>query len=58
MAGEVKEGDVVRLKSGSPAMTVEKIGESENKRCAWCVWFHDTERKSGVFHLTTLEHDE
>jgi uncharacterized protein YodC (DUF2158 family) len=43
MSIEFKEGDVVRLKSGGPIMTVEKIGEGPytKESRVWCQWFDD-----------------
>jgi uncharacterized protein YodC (DUF2158 family) len=32
---EFKQGDVVRLKSGSPDMTVEQIDAQGNVSCIW-----------------------
>lgn len=34
MAGQIKAGDVVRLKSGGPDMTVEKV-EGTSAVCDW-----------------------
>lgn len=36
-----KPGDLVRLKSGGPLMTVERIGKDSNTNedAAWCTWF-------------------
>ncbi|ECC5188657.1 YodC family protein [Salmonella enterica] len=38
---EFKVGDLVRLKSGGPLMTVEQVGESAmtGGEAVWCVWF-------------------
>lgn len=40
---EFKEGDLVKLKSGGPVMTVEQVGErsamSGGGIGVWCVWF-------------------
>lgn len=38
MSSEIKAGDVVRLKSGGPAMTVERVREMDGK-VADCAWF-------------------
>ncbi len=43
---QFKVGDVVRLKSGGPLMTVSEI-EEDGKY--WCVWFSDKERKGDTF---------
>ena len=34
---DVKEGDVVQLKSGGQTMTVEEVAEGQ----AYCIWFND-----------------
>jgi uncharacterized protein YodC (DUF2158 family) len=36
MAEQWKIGDVVRLKSGGPKMTVKLVGQHES---VWCHWF-------------------
>ena len=38
---EFKLGDLVRLKSGGPLMTVEKVGQRPmtNEDGVWCTWF-------------------
>ena len=48
---EIKVGDVVRLKSGGPAMTVTAIDEQK----AFCEWFESTEQHQGTFVLAALE---
>ena len=50
---EFKVGDVVRLKSGGPKMTVDYF-DSDTER-ALCVWFKDGERKQDHFLPETLE---
>ena len=52
-----KTGDIVYLKSGSPAMTVEgpdtsDAGKAEKRY--YCVWFVGTEKKSYLFSLAML----
>ncbi|MCU4431893.1 DUF2158 domain-containing protein [Acinetobacter pittii] len=45
-------GDVVYLKSGGPAMTINQIyKERENVQC---VWFVQNEQKECIFKLQTL----
>lgn len=34
---ELKPGDVVRLKSGGPSMTVRSVTNNGNLRCAWFI---------------------
>ena len=56
---EFKKGDVVRLKSGGPKMTIDSVDEygSGNKSNirAICIWFDGGERKEGNFPPKTLE---
>jgi uncharacterized protein YodC (DUF2158 family) len=56
---EFKPGDVVKLKSGGPKMTIEKIGprSSDNTEVvASCVWFTANEElKDGRFPRETLK---
>jgi uncharacterized protein YodC (DUF2158 family) len=57
-----KEGDVVRLRSGGPNMTVEQVGEQHmlpGKTVAFCVWFEVVAKqrvvKRNTFSLSVLE---
>lgn len=59
MAEEIKVGDIVRLKSGGPDMTVDEIGHyrftDPQSLSAKCSWFDSkNERKKDVFPLTSL----
>lgn len=47
-------GDLVRLKSGGPIMTVQTIVDDEQKTVS-CSWFNEKELKTGVFHPDSLE---
>jgi uncharacterized protein YodC (DUF2158 family) len=47
----IKEGDVVRLKSGGPAMTVDEVSEGS----AHCVWFEGGKRQGSWFNAATLQ---
>ena len=47
----LKTGDIVRLKSGGPAMTVDKVNNSKIS----CVWFKEEHLKSAIFRKDTLE---
>lgn len=52
-------GDIVRLKSGGPRMTIQNIGDystSGLKLGVLCVWFESTTKHSDVFHPDSLEH--
>ena len=61
---KIKKGDVVRLKSGSPRMTVQNIDDysMSDAACengALCVWFDNkNQQHSQVFDLAVLELDE
>ena len=55
MDDQLKVGDVVRLKSGGPDMTIENIGKYVHKDGAMCVWFDGKKRFHEVFDLATLE---
>jgi uncharacterized protein YodC (DUF2158 family) len=50
-----KPGDVVRVKSGGPPMTV--AGEDTIGRVI-CEWFVGSNQKSGVFNASVLEKHE
>lgn len=58
---EFQAGDVVRLRSGGPAMTVENVGEQymSTEVSVWCVWFERVGNKQVVqrdtFPPVTLE---
>jgi uncharacterized protein YodC (DUF2158 family) len=55
MATTLKIGDVVRLKSGGPQMTVDQLGTREGQEIVRCVWFEGTSKKTGTFPPVTLE---
>lgn len=44
---EFEPGDLVRLRSGGPLMTVESVGERSYGLglAVWCVWFEATGNK-------------
>ncbi len=61
---EFEIGDVVKLKSGGPAMTIQQIGnwtylsvDGSNTREdeAKCFWFEGSKRSEGCFNLASLE---
>jgi uncharacterized protein YodC (DUF2158 family) len=55
---EFKAGDVVKLKSGGPDMTIEGIGKygmAATDDSAKCVWFEKTKRMEDVFALPLLK---
>jgi uncharacterized protein YodC (DUF2158 family) len=51
-------GDVVRLKSGGPAMTVEVVTKATEGHLVRCVWFDDGEAKRGTFPAAALDEAE
>ena len=55
MATELKPGDIVRLKSGGPAMTVTAIGEHAGETKALCEWFDGMKHHQDHFILAALE---
>ena len=52
MANQFRVGNIVKLKSGGPAMTITNVyGDGE----LGCVWFVGTEQKGGTFPPDALE---
>lgn len=49
---ELKIGDVVVLKSGSPDMTIQAFGNNNNVKC---MWFAENDVKQEVFSIESLE---
>lgn len=59
MSKDIKVGDVVKLKSGGPTMTVETITYRSEFLVAEVVWFDASdEEKSGRFLITSLNKEE
>lgn len=57
----IKVGDVVRLKSGGPAMTVTNVGEAHMSgvMSVWCAWFDQKQSKqTGTFPVASVEKEE
>ncbi|MDB5477217.1 MAG: hypothetical protein JWP49_2728 [Phenylobacterium sp.] len=57
MADEFKKGDIVRLKSGGPLMTVTNVGEVHmtGAPSVWCSWFNSKfEPNESVFPIETV----
>ena len=51
-----KTGDIVRLKSSGPEMTVQKYHSDDvNDKRLTCMWFVDSEMKPGTFLEDQLE---
>ena len=57
MTEELKIGDIVRLNSGSPTMTIVAINEAElmGMKNIKCSWFIKGESKSDTFPSNCLE---
>lgn len=53
---DLNVGDVVFLKSGGPAMTVNKIFEERGN--VECVWFDDNKRSESIFAKNTVSKDK
>lgn len=51
---DFKVGDVVYLKSGGPAMTVNAIAPSMIAKALACVWFVGNENKSATYSPDAL----
>lgn len=58
---EIKPGDVVRLKSGGPAMTVRELAnDTSGQLMVFCTWFVDNKPQHDAFPphaLKVLPHD-
>jgi uncharacterized protein YodC (DUF2158 family) len=52
---EIQAGDVVRLKSGGPRMTVKKVERAQGEDYALCQWFLDGEMKRSAFSPASLQ---
>jgi uncharacterized protein YodC (DUF2158 family) len=56
MPDSFKPGDVVRLKSGGPAMTVTQLNSAVMENGADCQWFDSKDKlKRGVFSQDALK---
>jgi uncharacterized protein YodC (DUF2158 family) len=55
MSEEIKEGDVVVLKSGGPKMTVTSVGDHYGTPTGWCAWFDGKKQCNGTFNLMALQ---
>jgi uncharacterized protein YodC (DUF2158 family) len=51
---DFKAGDLVRMKSGGPLMTVEQVGKltTTDEDAVWCTWFEKVGNKQIVQHDT------
>ena len=52
---DFQPGDLVKLKSGGPTMTVEKVGHVGNAVAVFCTWFEDNELKRASFAPAALK---
>lgn len=59
MSEQFQVGDVVRLKSGGPAMTVTTVGNNmADVMSVWCVWFDQkAAQQNGTFPVGAVEKD-
>ena len=58
MSDEIAVGDVVRLKSGGPTMTVAQIAKTQfaTELSVWCEWFDEKNKaQKGTFSLVAVE---
>lgn len=55
MADTFKVGDVVRLKSGGPDMTVTNVGKESGMLTVWCAWFVGTKQEKGYFPADAVQ---
>jgi uncharacterized protein YodC (DUF2158 family) len=57
MAETFNAGDIVKLKSGGPRMTVENLGRDSRSGASrvTCTWFEGGDVKSHVFPAEALE---
>jgi len=54
---EIKLGDVVQLKSGSPRMTVSAVYRTpDGVPSAYCEWFDGEKTQQKSFPITSLKH--
>ncbi|MFZ5733662.1 MAG: YodC family protein [Pseudomonadota bacterium] len=51
----IQAGDVVRLKSGGPKMTVTALGDRLGTLSVWCSWFVGSKKDSEVFPVEAVE---
>jgi uncharacterized protein YodC (DUF2158 family) len=55
MADQLQVGDIVKLKSGGPDMTVESFDDSIVGMYVNCVWFDGSEVKRNRFPTAAVE---
>ena len=54
---EIKPGDIVRVRSGSPEMTVSQVGKRAmtGEESVWCVWFDGPMKFEDTFPIGAVE---
>lgn len=52
---EWKVGDLVKLKSGGPQMTVTHVRERYGAKTIYCAWFVSTKKEEAEFPPDSLE---
>ncbi|STX29971.1 Uncharacterized small protein [Legionella beliardensis] len=55
METQLKVGDVVKLKSGGPRMTISYLGKEEQIEC---IWFDGNNKSKGYFHKDSVKLDD
>jgi uncharacterized protein YodC (DUF2158 family) len=55
MDTQLKVGDVVRLKSGGPDMTISRFESDGSTRTAYCGWFVGKKLEGRTFPVHMLE---
>lgn len=54
MADQIRVGEIVQLKSGSPSMTVDSIYDDWGVSTAACSWFDGKSIKKNNFPISSL----
>lgn len=57
MSDQLKPGDVVRLKSGGPSMTVDEIIDEWGLKYLYCSWFDQNRMNRDRFPESSLVKD-
>lgn len=52
---DIRPGDVVILKSGSPTMTVDEVDNNYGTVTAWCSWFNGKAVVRDSFPISSLK---
>jgi uncharacterized protein YodC (DUF2158 family) len=59
MAAQLKVGNIVRLRSGGPLMTVTLIDTLDGALSAWCSWFDEKNKaEKDTFPVASLDLEE